>query len=326
MQIAIDAKILFEMQEYAAWAEEHYESEIAGWGHYNKDEGIYKLAPLTKQVVHSAEALASPDELLESDYDMSDMIVQWHSHVRMGVSPSQPDVETRNLISELSGMVISIIINLKGEHSCYVTISKVRDLEFDVPHSFKAELLPYYVNSRISKDVKKQLKLPPPPKPVKSKQAAVIAHDSSRNSRDYGYGYGAQQHGGYVRKPVKGEIKPDKNKIGYSMFDEILFDTLILKLMEEADFCTMLELKSYSDDEMTMANYYSDTAYKIIRKEKRGGLGTIYINDTISSWAELVFDLYGFALPEHMITHTENTTAWVESQRKIITEGDKKEK
>lgn len=317
MNIAIDAKVLFEMQEYAAWANEHYDAEIAGWGHYSHEEGIYKLAPLTRQVVHGAEALATPDELLKTDYDMSDMIVQWHSHVNMGCTPSQPDIQTRNEIAKLSGLVVSIIINLKGEHTCNITVAKANGFEFDTPHTMKSTLLPYYVNQNISKIVKKKLRLPPPPKVVKKVSGNITNITSAETARNTG-------EEDYLAKAGNMHIIPDATKTGYTSYDEILYDVLVIKLLEEKEFTDMMEIIAFDDNGLVIVNVYTNTRYVIHRKQKRAEFGIIFIDGVSSSWAELMFDVYGAAMSEHMITNTENTRVWLSTQEELADEERKK--
>ena len=67
IDITIDPAVLNKIFTYAHYADKHYGSEIAGWGHYTKDKGIYKLAPLSEQEVSSAEVEGFPDDILEED-------------------------------------------------------------------------------------------------------------------------------------------------------------------------------------------------------------------------------------------------------------------
>jgi len=121
MNIPIKQRVWDNMINYACAAHQIHGTEIAGWGHYTHQKGIYKLAPLCKQEVKAAEVDNFPDEILHRvDYDMSDMVVQWHSHVNMGTTPSS--VDTKNIADamKLFDTLISIIVNIRGEYSCRI--------------------------------------------------------------------------------------------------------------------------------------------------------------------------------------------------------------
>src|SRR5690606_2508550 len=123
MKIAISNKVMDKMFEYAAWANHHFGTEIAGWGHFSEENGIYKLAPLPKQTVKGAEVDSFPTEITNDvNYDISDMTVQWHSHVEMGVNPSYTDKQFIKDALEIMPYLISIIVNVKGEYSAEINI------------------------------------------------------------------------------------------------------------------------------------------------------------------------------------------------------------
>ena len=164
VQIPIDSKILHKIYTYAAYANHHFpQSEIAGWGHYNREDGIYKLAPLLDQVAHSTEVITDTTYLLESGYDMKDMTVQWHSHCWMGTKPSGMSGDLGNIkkLGKLMPFVITIIVNLRMEYHCQVDIFKTESFDLE-QLTLEAELIPYYDNRKVSADVKRHLKLPPP--------------------------------------------------------------------------------------------------------------------------------------------------------------------
>ena len=171
VKIPIDAKVLYQMYEYADYARRLHQSEIAGWAHYNKDRGIYKLTPLLRQEASGAEVIAFPNSILnDTKYDISDMIVQWHSHVMMSCSPSQPD---RDLIQEalkLMPMIISIIVNCKGEYSAIAAFKRTDIFTFQDIVKLDAELVTYYQNPLTAKEVKKKLYKPAPPPPPKPQE------------------------------------------------------------------------------------------------------------------------------------------------------------
>ena len=50
IKIPIQSDVLNQMYDYAYYARKHFNAEVAGWGHYNKKNGIYKLAPLSQQI------------------------------------------------------------------------------------------------------------------------------------------------------------------------------------------------------------------------------------------------------------------------------------
>jgi len=121
MKIKIQADVYHSLFEYARIAERKFQSEIAGWGHYSKKLGIYKLTPLPAQEVSGAEVDAFPNELLSNtDYDISDMIVQWHSHVNMATTPSSVDNANIKDTMKIMDNLISIIVNCKGDYSARI--------------------------------------------------------------------------------------------------------------------------------------------------------------------------------------------------------------
>ena len=166
IEIFVDAKVLYQMYEYAAFAKHHFQAEVAGWGHYNKDKGIYKLAPLTKQEVSGAEVNNFPNEILSAvDYNISDMLVQWHSHVDMGVTPSATDVSTIKETLKITPCLISIIVNCKHEYSARLDFARTSVFDLPNPVTFEVELIPYYINKEVSKEIKRKL-YRPKPKPI----------------------------------------------------------------------------------------------------------------------------------------------------------------
>lgn len=166
VKIPIDAKVLFQMYEYADSARKAFGTEIAGWAHYNKDRGIYKLAPLLPQEVSGAEVSSFPDEHInDMKYDISDMLVQWHSHVMFSCSPSTPDNDLIKEALKLMPMIISIIVNCKGEYSATVSLKQAGVFTFQDFVKLDAELVTYYDCPAILKEVRKKC-YKPKPKPV----------------------------------------------------------------------------------------------------------------------------------------------------------------
>lgn len=169
IQLPVDAKVLYRMYEYAAYAKHHFGTEVAGWGHYHAKKGIYKLAPLTKQEVSGMEVDAFPNDILNDvDYDIRDMIVQWHSHVDMGVTPSGTDISNIKDSLKLMPILISIIVNCKYQYSARLDTKRIGGAiytDLDSHITLDVELVPYYSNAEVSREVKSKLSKPKP-KPI----------------------------------------------------------------------------------------------------------------------------------------------------------------
>jgi len=171
IDIQIDAKVLYQMFEYAAFASHIHGTEIAGWGHYSKKDGIYKLAPLLKQEVKGAEVDTFPDEIIHrQDYDISDMVVQWHSHVNFPVFASNTDKELIRKALKLFPYLISIIVNCKHEYFAELNYKHAGGVELDTPLNMEVNLIPYYDNTAVYNEVKKKCY---EPKEVVEKVTAV---------------------------------------------------------------------------------------------------------------------------------------------------------
>lgn len=154
--IPIDAAVMQKMFAYAFYAKKHFNSEIAGWGHYSEELGVYKTAPLSKQIVSGAEVDTFPNAILsDKNYDISDMIVQWHSHVDMDVFFSGTDENNIKECMRLYPMLISIIVNCKEQYAAKLSITQVGGAtKMYIPRlDYDVELMPYHNNSAISKEV-----------------------------------------------------------------------------------------------------------------------------------------------------------------------------
>lgn len=187
------------MYELAAYAEHHFQAEVAGWAHANEN-GIYKLAPLCKQIVSGAEVNNFPDDILNNvKYDISDMIVQWHSHVFMSCSPSQPDKDTIKEALGLFPAIISIIINCKNEYKARLDIGKIKIASgyISIPQTtFDVELVPYYDNPSVSKEVKAKLSKP---KPLPVAISTPVHHFPSGDRYGLDFpAYGSEAYGDYI--------------------------------------------------------------------------------------------------------------------------------
>lgn len=177
IDIEIDAKVLYKMFELAAYANSLFNSEIAGWGHYSKENGIYKLAPLPKQTVSGAEVDAFPDEILrDQKYDISDLTVQWHSHVNFGCTPSAIDRTQIRESMKLFPYLITIIVNCKHEYTAEVHI-KPKQVDLPEHITYEVNLIPYYDNIRVQKLVLKQCSKPKP-KPQQQTQYKTTPSES----------------------------------------------------------------------------------------------------------------------------------------------------
>ena len=167
MRMGIDARVFYQMFEYAAFAKAIYGSEIAGYGHYREKDGIYKLAPLTKQIVTGGDVDAFPSAIINDvKYDISDMVVQWHSHVEMNTFFSSVDQKNIKDMLRLYPLLISIVVNVKQEYTARLDIRNIaygkhtmRLPESEII-SFDLELVPYYSSDAIYNEVKEKLRRP----------------------------------------------------------------------------------------------------------------------------------------------------------------------
>lgn len=163
--ILIDANVLSDIQKYAYFAFEQYDSEIAGWAHYSKENGIYKLSPLQKQIASGAEVNAFPPFMNNIGYDISDMNVQWHSHVNMKAFWSQTDEENIRNTIKLTKFLISIVVNIFGEYKCRIdTISDTGrfGLDKEIQYTFNCALQIYSNNDVYRNKVISKLEKPKP--------------------------------------------------------------------------------------------------------------------------------------------------------------------
>lgn len=282
IKINIDNKVLSQMYEYAHYAHHHYKSEIAGWAHYNIKNGIYKLAPLLKQEALPADVETFPDDILnDTNYDIHDMFVQWHSHVYMGCTPSITDKDLIEDALQTMPMIISIIVNCKNEYTAILTIKKAGLFQFNDQIKFDVELRPYYNNPIVSKDVKSKLYIPKPPQPVQPVQAT---------SRIYGFYHGFNgywENGTFIITgnnsngsenkydnylPSRGTDLPDidkiiknKNLINQKVFDVNTYIEMAYDL--EAEYPTDLAIMSYAN-----FTYISSKHFQLILMIGKNGL------------------------------------------------------
>lgn len=160
--IPIKASVFQEIFGYAHAAYDLYKCEIAGWGHFDKkgDNGIYKLAPLPPQETAGAEVDSFPDEILalasSNKYDMSDMIVQWHSHMSLGCTPSVTDNKNIDYVLGLFPIIITIIVNVRDEYSARISYRQINGITLG-RQDIDVELMPYYNDDAIKKEVKSKL-------------------------------------------------------------------------------------------------------------------------------------------------------------------------
>jgi len=168
IQMPIDAGVLFGMYQYAGYAKHFHKSEIAGWAHYSQNRGIYKLAPLVEQEITAATADTSSASIINDvEYDISDMIVHWHSHVDMMPSPSSTDLEQIKDTLGLFPMLISIIVNCKNQYSARLDVNSIGNkkcfYKLPIAETYEVELVPYYNDKVVAKEIQKKLKKPKQP-------------------------------------------------------------------------------------------------------------------------------------------------------------------
>ena len=185
IDINIKPDVFDKMFMYAHYAVKHFDSEVAGWGHYTLDKGIYKLAPLCEQTASTAEVEGFPDDILEMpDYDISDMCVQWHSHGRLGVMWSKTDEDNIADTLELTGFLISIVVNIKGEYKARVDyISHLDQVDIEEHISMKANIKRSYKNRGIEREILKKISEPVIPVPIPA--SAYNTYDKYSTYRQY---------------------------------------------------------------------------------------------------------------------------------------------
>ena len=298
VKIPIDSKVLYSMYEYAHFAHKHYKSEIAGWAYYNRNKGIYKLAPLLKQEASGAEVLTFPsgnDISAHTAREYSEMIVQWHSHVYFECNPSQPD---KDLIVEALGlypMIISVIVNCKNEYSATIAIKQAGAFEFDEMIKLDVELVPYYNNPEVSKNVKKKLYLPKPPAPP-----PIMGYHKSYFSDKY------------ISPPLRGLPSPKSEPYlseewgAYGFRDEI---EEVVPDIEDGNYAKILSvIQKLAVDEPTLElSMYQDYTFLIqddkqklnsVSLDRKNGL---LCNNQPYSWSE-VLRILGFDEKKYALT------------------------
>lgn len=184
--LLINGDVLNDIFKYAFYAYEHFDSEIAGWAHYKEERGIYKLAPLTKQVASGAEVDNFPNDLLEDEsYDISDMMVQWHSHVNMNVFWSGTDEKCIKDTLKLTKTLISIVVNIFGEYKCRVdsiVVGRQRHMvSLNKQITQECILQAYHSDKMMERDVLRKLKKPAPMVPV----VQNISQNTSYGARSF---------------------------------------------------------------------------------------------------------------------------------------------
>lgn len=167
MRMPINAGVLYKMYEYAAFAKFIHGSEIAGYGHFSNEDGIYKLAPLAKQTVTGGDVDVFPQAIINDvNYDISDMVVQWHSHVEMAVFFSHQDATNIKNMLGLYPFLISIVVNCKHEYTARMDIRNIAygKSVFRLPEAdiitYELELIPYYTNDEVYFEVEEKLHRP----------------------------------------------------------------------------------------------------------------------------------------------------------------------
>lgn len=104
-------------------------SELGGFGRIvMTDNGNLEVTSiyLVKQHANGATCELDADAIgmleYESRNDTGELALWWHSHVDMGVSPSQQDIETMNKMGA-NGRCLMLVINRKGETTAQYTFA-----------------------------------------------------------------------------------------------------------------------------------------------------------------------------------------------------------
>jgi len=205
VEIPIHIDVWKDILEYSAWAYKHYKSEVGGYAHFNKDTGIYKIAPLCDQICHGAETDINLIRILNSDYDMSDMTVWWHSHPNMSTTPSSTDWATIRKWGEKMRVSIMLIVNLEMVYTCKAFAMN----EFDKKSEYDVTLIPYFDRAKLSQEVQGRVSRPKPqPAPKEPTKTATYYHNSNRwidkNGKEFNY-----KNVGFQTKPSE-----DKQQAG----------------------------------------------------------------------------------------------------------------
>ena len=179
--ILIDADVYAQIQKYAYFAYEQFDSEIAGWAHYHKQDGIYMLAPLQKQIASGAEVNAFPPFMDNNNYDISDMCVQWHSHVAMKAFWSPTDEQNIRDTIKLTKFLVSIVVNVFGEYKC--RIDTLSNFDERIQYTFNCGLQIYSNNNSYRNKVLNKLEKP---KPVIIEQTSIMPKN---NTLSVGFNY-----------------------------------------------------------------------------------------------------------------------------------------
>lgn len=208
ISLPIDAMVLHQMYQYAAYAKHHFGTEIAGWGHYNEKKGIYKLTPLPKQIVSGAEVDSFPNEiLLDEKYDIRDMVVQWHSHVDMGVTASATDLTAIRETLKLLPLVISIIVNCKHQYSARIDFIRASQfIKLESAITLEVDLIPYYNNKDVSKEVLSKLSRP---------KVKITQYDSESDIPKYYERASYSEHPSFSKNGKHYYWRDDKECYGY---------------------------------------------------------------------------------------------------------------
>jgi len=94
---------------------------------------------------------------MDADVILEDLVVQWHSHVDFQASPSKIDENNIKSMLELMDFVITIIVNVRGEYSCYMNIKKSGRFELPEPISIQTKLEFIPTNKKMSDEVKEKV-------------------------------------------------------------------------------------------------------------------------------------------------------------------------
>lgn len=264
----IDAKVFYQMYEYAAFAKSIHNSEIAGYGHFNEQDGIYKLAPLTKQIVTGSDVDAFPSSIVNDvGYDISDMIVQWHSHVEMGTFFSNTDQKNIKDMLRMYPMLISVVVNVKHEYTARLDIRSIAygNQQYRLPESdimtYDLELIPYYSNDEIWDEVTEKLRRPR--KKPQRKAKIIPLSEKGKN--------GNVQDSLFNRKELDSWWE---NGMWDSTYDEELENGMV-EIESNAKGSVSVDIKTWFEDIMMLAGSLCrnhDREFRHTRIEQNGNI------------------------------------------------------
>lgn len=102
-------------------------TELSGYGYFNpKTMTIEKIFPLFPQRCSSSYTEIDDKAMVKMALDPQTRKVNfwWHSHVNMGCTPSQTDHSFINDYGKTGELLVTLILNKKGEYYCRLDLFK----------------------------------------------------------------------------------------------------------------------------------------------------------------------------------------------------------